>query len=159
MRRILIVISLALFPLVLFGQEGILLDRAYPELPFAQFAEELEQDQGVRVYYQQSMVDSLRTPAISKGTGLEEAITSALQGSKLAFYLVSTQVFVFEGESLITEFHQFDSQDNVEKRQVEGQDEKEQGDEQYLLTKTISEKRNLLIGSREQAVQGRKSAG
>jgi hypothetical protein len=157
MRRILIVILLALFPLVLFGQEGILLDRAYPELPFVQFAQELERDLGVRLYYQQSMVDSIRTPAISQGTGLEEAIASSLQGSKLAFYLVSSQVFIFEGESLITEFHQFDPQADVERRQVEVQDEKEHGEEQYLLTKTISEKRNLLIGSREQAVQGRKS--
>jgi hypothetical protein len=35
--------------------------------------------------------------------------------------------------------------------------DKELRDDQYLLTKTISEKRNLLIGTREQAVNGRKA--
>ena len=156
MRQILIILIYTLLPLALYGQENIELDRSYPELPFTQFTQELQRDKGIQVYYQRSWVDSVRTPAIPKGTGLIEAITSALQATRLAFYIESNKVFVFEGEALITEFHQFDNQADTENR-VEALSDQQQEDEQYLSTKTISEKQNLVIGSREDAVQGRKA--
>ncbi|RLD65413.1 MAG: hypothetical protein DRI98_14715, partial [Bacteroidetes bacterium] len=157
MRRILVVLLAALLQVAVLGQEGILLDRSYPELPFAQFTRELERDEGIKVYYDQSWVDSLRTPVIPQGTSLSEAIISALQGSKLNFYTLSNQVFVFRGEALITEYPQFDNPDEVDRNQDEVRGNQELENDQYLVTKAISEKRNLLIGNREQAVRGRKS--
>ena len=157
MRRILAVLLAALLQAAVLGQEGILLDRSYPELPFAQFTRELERDEGIKVYYDQSWVDSLRTPVIPQGTSLSEAIISALQGSKLNFYTLSNQVFVFRGEALITEYPQFDNPDEVDRNQDEVRGNQELENDQYLVTKAISEKRNLLIGNREQAVRGRKS--
>jgi hypothetical protein len=97
MRKILTLILAVLFSHVLHGQEEIRMDRSYPELSFEEFAQELNRNSGVEVYYQQSRVDSLRTPAIPEGTGLAEAITSILKTSNLAFYIESNKVFVFEG--------------------------------------------------------------
>jgi len=156
MRRITQIILILLFPIGLTAQDEILLSKSYSELTFEQFAQQLQQDLDVRVHYRQSWIDSLRTPAFSQGTTLTEALNSALQGSRLAFYQVSNQVFVFEGNSIITDFNQF-SKKTGEDNLVVIRDNAEQPDEQYMDTKSISEKRNLVIGSHEQAVRGRKA--
>jgi len=157
MRRIWILILTVLLPSALYGQEKILLERSYPESSFIRFAQALEQDEGIRVFYHQCWVDSLRTPAIQQGTALFDALTYALDGSKLSFYMSSKQVFVFEGEALPAEYPQFENQDEVKRKQDALASDKGQENDQFLVTKTISEKRNLVIGSREQAQRGRKS--
>ena len=156
MRKILMLIIAVLITHALHGQEDIRMDRSYPELSFEEFARELNRNSGVEVYYQQSLVDSLRTPAIPEGTGLTEAITSILKTSTLAFYIESNKVFVFEGAALITEFDQFENKSGTGER-AETLSESQQADDQYLVTKSISEKRNLVIGTREEAVGGRKA--
>jgi hypothetical protein len=155
MRQIWTGIFILIFPALLQAQNEIVLERSYPESAFDQFALDIEQDLGIHFHYQRSWIDSLRTPALSQGTTLKEALNSALEGSNLAFYLISDQVFVFIGNSLVTEFPQFDKEVEEEK-QVVAHDNGQQLDEQYMSTKSISEKRNLLIGSRERAVRGRK---
>ncbi len=157
MRQILILILATLFQASLSGQEGIPLERSYPESSFSSFVQALEQEEGIRVYYHQAGIDSFRTSAISQGTLLSDAIASSLQGSKLSFYIQSRQVFIFEGEALITEYPQFDRQAELEGKQNVVTNDQEQGNEQYLVTKSISEKRNMVIGSREQAKGNRKS--
>jgi hypothetical protein len=157
MRKILTLIIAVLFTHALHGQEDIRMDRSYPELSFEEFAQELNRNSGVEVYYQKSRVDSLRTPAIPEGTGLTEAITSALTTSNLVFYIESNKVFVFEGAALITDFHQFDTQSGTG-TQTGALSEMPQEDDQYLVTKSISEKRNLVIGTRDEAVRGRKAS-
>ncbi len=157
MRQILIIILFALLPSVLPGQEGILLERSYPESSFIRFTQALEQDEGVHVFFEQSRVDTIRIPALKQGIALSDVLTSVLKGSKLSFYMQYKQVFIFEGDTLITEYPQFDPQENVERKQDGIAREKEQENGQYLITKAISEKRNMVIGSREQAPRGRKS--
>jgi len=156
MKQIWISILILLFPAFILAQNEILLERSYPESAFDQFAQDIEQDLGVHFHYQQDWIDSLRTPEVSQGTTLREALNSALAGSNLAFYLSSDQVFVFRGKALITDFPQFDKATEEEK-QVVPHDNGQQLDEQYMSTKSISEKSNLVIGSRERAVRGRKS--
>ncbi len=157
MRQILILILATLFQASLSGQEGIPLEQSYPESSFSSFVQALEQEEGIRVYYHQAGIDSLRISAISQGTLLSDAIASSLRGSKLSFYIQSRQVYIFEGEALITEYPQFDRQAELEGKQNVVTNDQEQGNEQYLITKSISEKRNMVIGSRELAKGNRKS--
>jgi len=157
MRQILIIIFAALLPSVLIGQEGILLEQSYPESSFIRFTQALEQDEGIRVFYEQSRVDSLRIQALTKGAALSDVLTSVLKKSRLSFFIQSRQVYIFEGDALVTEYPQFDQQGDVERKQDDIAGNKEQENGQYLVTKAISEKRNMVIGSREQAHNGRKS--
>ena len=114
MRRITPFILILLFPLVLSAQEKIRLTQSYSELTFEQFVVKLQQDLDIRIHYRQSWVDSLRTPAISEGTALTEALNSALHGSELAYYQVANQVFVFEGSSITTDFNRFNKKTGEE---------------------------------------------
>lgn len=156
MRRILIIVVCSLFTSSIFSQEEILLGKAYPDLPFISLIQELEQEQGIRFIYQVDMLDSLRSPALPVGTSITEILEDVLKGSGLTYYTELNRVYIFEGEELITEFSHFygKARENTSTAMA---DEQNQGDEQYLITKGLPEKRNFLIGSREQAARGRKS--
>ena len=156
MRRILIIFLATIFTSALSGQEGIILTKAYPDLPLESFLRELEQEEGLRFIYQQGRVDSLRSKAIPQETGLTEALGSVLQGSGLSFYVDQRKVFIFEGEELITEFPQFDAKAVSESSLAALRGEQGRGEEQFLITKGLPEKRNFVIGSREHTARGRK---
>lgn len=157
MKRILITIFAALLPVLMFGQDKILLERSYEESSLPQFAETLEQDEGIRVFYHQSWADSIKISTVNKGEALDEVLAKALKETKLVFYIQSRQVYIFKGAPLITDYPQFDPREDPEIEQIKIADTQGQDKEQYLVTKSISEKRNLLVGSREQVQRGRKS--
>jgi hypothetical protein len=156
MSRFFIPIFALLFPVLLQAQESILLEKSYPASGFIELAGKLEGDLGIRFFYDQAGMDSLQTPAIEQGSSLKEALNAAFAGTDHHFYRVSRQVFVFDGKELADDFGYFD-QRNDQVKLADTDKAEEVPDQKYMETKNISEQRNLVIGSLEQAVRGRKA--
>jgi CarboxypepD_reg-like domain/TonB-dependent Receptor Plug Domain len=155
MRRILIIFLATVFSSILSGQEEILLNKTYPDLPLVSFFQNLEQEEDLQFIFQSGSIDSLRSRALPAGTSLTDALASVLQESGLSFYVNQGKVFIFEGEELITEFPQFDAKAESESNLAALRGEQGRGEEQFLITKGLPDKRNFVIGSREHAVRGR----
>ncbi len=150
----LVLILLGLIPLHLYSQEKLILGHSYPEQPLVSLLQELQEDEGVRFYFDSSWIDSIRTPAIRQGSGLEEVIKSALQGTGLSFYMEYGHIFIFRGDDLVTEFPHFEHTPPAASDPVGSAGEQQPGEEVYLTTKGLSEKRFLQIGARENAKPG-----
>jgi hypothetical protein len=156
MKRISQIIAFLLFPVILMAQDEIRLGRSYAGSSFEQFAQELEEDLSVQIHFRKTWIESLNTPAIAQGTSLNQALDLVLQGTELNFYRLNDQVFIFEGDALITEFDHLDKAPAQETVQ-EDEPNPDEVEEQYMTTTSISEQRSLQVGSREETVRGRKA--
>lgn len=156
MKRFLQLTALLCFPILLSAQGDLFLNRSYAPMPFGQFARELEKELDVHIHFHPSWTDSLITPEIPEGTGIDDAMGLALQESDLQFYRMSNEVFVFEGSPVITEFKQFTEREDQDLTGLDADNSIRPGD-QYMTTASISEQRSIQVGSRDLAERGRKA--
>lgn len=106
-------------------------------LPTSTYIHEPQSKEGVNIYMNEVWVDSLL-------------------GSGLNYYKDSTRTYIFKEKNLITDFQYFEQEAEVPNNQNVNSGRKAQAESQYLVTKGISDERNILIGSREQAVPGKR---
>ena len=128
----------------IFSQENYLLKSNYTAISFSEFAERIEQDHDLHIFYPEGDLDSLKIESLQKGVSLSEALKQLLDAKSYSFIFEDKNLIIYPGNPIITELPVFEDH---RVKAVKETAEDDLSPNQYLQTINISRDNVITVGS------------
>lgn len=125
-------------------------------VPFAQFAEEIHKESGVKIWSQDKLTGQIRVSLIEKDIPVEEAINKVLIGTGLTASPWNGNIVILRGEKLITQLPAFE-QSKLQDTADENQQEITEAEARYITGRKTAVVQIVTVGRSGGTISGQRA--